>query len=146
MVVGTPDYFSRHPPFKTPRELTQHNCIPIRLPTHGGIWEFEKKEQELKVRVESQLVFNNIAMRLDAVLNGLGLAYMPEDLVERHVAAGRLVRVPADWCAPFPGIISTLRAGGRPRRRSRCSGMPCVMQADGAALHGKDSAVIRCSG
>jgi DNA-binding transcriptional LysR family regulator len=55
------------------------------------------------VRVEGQLVFNNIAMRLDAVLNGLGLAYMPENLVETHVAEGRLVRVLADWCAPFPG-------------------------------------------
>ena len=104
-VVGSPDYFVRHKRPKTPRDLTGHNCITIRLPTYGGIyaWEFEKKGQELKVRVEGQLVFNNIAMRLDAALKGLGLAYMPEDLVLSHVAEGRLIRVLADWCEPFPG-------------------------------------------
>ncbi len=104
-VVGSPPYFKGRPRPKTPRDLMQHNCITIRLPTYGGIyaWEFEKKGEELKVRVEGQLVFNNIAMRLDAALNGLGLDYMPEDLVLEHIASGRLVRVLADWCPPFPG-------------------------------------------
>lgn len=79
-VVGSPGYFSRYPKPKAPHELTGHHCINIRLPTYGGLypWEFEKKGQELKVRVEGQLVFNNIAMRLDAALKGLGLACMPE--------------------------------------------------------------------
>jgi len=57
----------------------------------------------LKVRVEGQLVFNNIGMRLDAALNGLGLAYMPEDLVQTHIAKGQLIRVLSDWCEPFSG-------------------------------------------
>jgi DNA-binding transcriptional LysR family regulator len=104
-VVGSPDYFARHRRPRTPRDLVQHNCITIRLPTYGGIfpWEFEKKGEELKVRVEGQLVFNNIAMRLDAALKGLGLAYMPEDLVRRYVDEGLLIRVLSDWCPPFPG-------------------------------------------
>ncbi|WP_101675088.1 LysR family transcriptional regulator [Alloalcanivorax mobilis] len=104
-VVGSPDYFARHQRPKTPRDLISHNCITIRLPTYGGIfpWEFEKKGVELKVRVEGQLIFNNIAMRLDAALKGLGLAYMPEDLVQTHVEAGRLTRVLSDWCPPIPG-------------------------------------------
>ncbi len=89
----------------TPRDLIRHNCITIRLPTYGGIfpWEFEKKGEELKVRVEGQLIFNNIGMRLDAALEGLGLAYMPEDLVQAHLRAGRLIRVLLDWCPRFPG-------------------------------------------
>jgi len=104
-VVGSPAYFQRHPKPKSPHDLTRHNCITIRLPTHGGIfaWEFEKKGQELKVRVEGQLVFNNIALRLGAALEGLGLAYMPEDLVRPHVQAGILVHVLQDWCPSFPG-------------------------------------------
>jgi DNA-binding transcriptional LysR family regulator len=104
-VVGSPKYFARHSRPKTPHDLIRHNCITIRLPTYGGIfaWEFEKKGEELKVRVEGQLVFNNIAMRLDAALKGLGLAYMPEDIVQAHVAKGRLVRVLSDWCPSFPG-------------------------------------------
>ena len=104
-VVGAPAYFSKRPRPKTPQDLTAHDCINIRLPTYGGIyaWEFEKRGRGLKVRVEGQLVFNNIALRLKAALAGLGLAYLPEDQVERHVADGRLVRVLADWCPPFAG-------------------------------------------
>ncbi|MOA38147.1 DNA-binding transcriptional activator GcvA [compost metagenome] len=75
------------------------------MPTYGNIlaWEFEKDGHELKVRVEGQMVFNNIAMRLDAVRRGLGLAYMPEDLVEDDIAQGKLIRVLDDWCMPFAG-------------------------------------------
>jgi len=104
-VVGSPAYFSRYPQPIIPNDLTTHNCITLRMPTHGGlyVWEFEKNGQELNVRIEGQLVFNNIAMRLEAALQGLGLAYMPEDLVQEHVAQGRLIRVLEDWCEPFSG-------------------------------------------
>ncbi|MBY5661812.1 LysR family transcriptional regulator [Rhizobium leguminosarum] len=104
-VVGAPTYFDTKPKPLTPQDLTDHNCINLRLPTYGSVyaWEFEKGGRELRVRVEGQLVFNNIALRLNAVLAGLGLAYMPEDLVEAHLAEGRLVRVLEDWCLPFSG-------------------------------------------
>ncbi len=104
-VVGAPSYFCQHPWPEVPEDLTEHNCIQIRMPTYGNIlaWEFEKDGHELKVRVEGQMVFNNIAMRLDAARRGLGLAYMPDDLVADDIATGRLVRVLEDWCAPFPG-------------------------------------------
>ncbi|AUW42903.1 LysR family transcriptional regulator [Rhizobium leguminosarum] len=104
-VVGSPAYFGTRPKPLTPQELTDHNCINLRLPTYGSVyaWEFEKDGRELRVRVEGQLVFNNIALRLNAVLAGLGLAYMPEDLVEAYLADGRLVRVLEDWCLPFSG-------------------------------------------
>src|SRR6185312_4146496 len=53
-VVGTPSYFARHPRPSTPRDLTAHACINLRLPTHGGFyaWEFEQRNRELNVRVE----------------------------------------------------------------------------------------------
>jgi len=104
-VVGAPAYLARHERPRTPQDLTDHACINIRLPTYGGlyVWEFEKDGRELKVRVEGQLVFNNIAVRLKAALAGFGLAYLPEDQVQGHLAEGRLVRVLADWCPPFPG-------------------------------------------
>jgi DNA-binding transcriptional LysR family regulator len=53
--------------------------------------------------VEGQLVFNQIGLRLNAVLAGFGLAYLPEDQVKTELADGRLIQVLADWCAPFPG-------------------------------------------
>ncbi|EJL58285.1 transcriptional regulator [Rhizobium sp. CF122] len=104
-VVGAPSYFREHLWPETPQDLTEHNCINMRLPTHGNIfaWEFEKDGRELRVRVEGQLVFNNLAMRRDAALRGLGLTYIPEDQVVDHLEKGELIRVLEDWCPPFPG-------------------------------------------
>jgi DNA-binding transcriptional LysR family regulator len=104
-VVGAPSYFATRRRPKTPQELTAHDCINLRLPTYGGLfaWEFEKNGHELKVRVEGQLVFNNIALRLNAALAGFGLTYLPEDMVKTHIAKRQLVRVLADWCPTFSG-------------------------------------------
>lgn len=104
-VVGSPTYLNKNPCPQTPQDLMSHNCINMRLPTHGNLfaWEFEQDGRELRVRVEGQTVFNNIGLRLDAVLNGLGLAYMPEDQVLSYFADGRLIRVLEEWCPPFPG-------------------------------------------
>ena len=104
-VVASPAYFASRPPPATPQELTMHNCINMRLPTHGGlyVWEFAKDGKEVNVRVEGQLVYNNLAMRLHAALAGLGLACIPEDTAAPHLAGGTLVRVLDDWSPPWPG-------------------------------------------
>lgn len=104
-VVGAPSYFAKQSPPKKPQDLTEHNCINLRLPTYGGLyaWEFEKGGRELRVRVEGQLVLNGTIQMLNAALAGFGLAYVPEDLAEPHVAAGRLKRVLEDWCPPYSG-------------------------------------------
>ncbi|MEB1611109.1 DNA-binding transcriptional LysR family regulator [Xanthomonas campestris] len=104
-VVGTPRYFADRPVPRTPHDLLRHNCINLRLPTHGGLlpWDFEKEGQEVKLRVAGQWVFNNSSSIVRAVLADQGLAYVPEDLVLRHVAAGRLIRVLDDWCDTYTG-------------------------------------------
>lgn len=104
-VVGAPAYFERYPLPDTPQDLMEHQCINIRLPTYGGLfpWDLEKDGREVNVRVDGQLVFNNIGMRLNSTLDGLGLAYMPEDQVLPYIADGRLIRVLEDWCPYFPG-------------------------------------------
>jgi DNA-binding transcriptional LysR family regulator len=104
-VVGAPSYFTRRPRPKKPQDLTAHDCIRFRLPTYGGLyaWEFEKRGRELKVRVDGQAVFNNIALQLNAAVGGVGLAYLPEDVVRPYLSDGRLIRVLDDWCPPFSG-------------------------------------------
>jgi DNA-binding transcriptional LysR family regulator len=104
-VAGSPSYFKNRAEPKKPQDLIDHNCIALRLPTHGGLyaWEFEKDGHELKVRVEGQLIFNTTAQILNAALAGLGLAYVPEGMAQPHLARGRLKRVLEDWCLPYPG-------------------------------------------
>jgi DNA-binding transcriptional LysR family regulator len=104
-VVGAPSYFARHPPPKTPHDLTDYLCINLRLSTMGGlyVWEFEREGREVKVRVDGRLTFNNSALALSAAVAGFGLANVMEDQVEAYLADGRLVRVLADWQPPFSG-------------------------------------------
>jgi DNA-binding transcriptional LysR family regulator len=104
-VVASPSYLKNRSEPKKPQELIGHNCIGLRLPTHGGLyaWEFEKAGRELKVRVEGQLIFNTTVQMLNAALAGLGLAYVPEGMAQPHLTRGRLKRVLEDWCLPYPG-------------------------------------------
>lgn len=105
VVVGSPDYMAGRAEPQTPRDLTQFDCITTRLPTYGGLyaWEFEKDGQEIRVRVEGQLIFNDVGQVLRATLDGYGLSFLFEDMVREHVAAGRLVTLLDDWTPPFSG-------------------------------------------
>src|SRR4051794_35362013 len=104
-VVGAPSYFAMRSEPQTPQDLVGHNCISLRLRTHGGLyaWEFEKDGRELRVHVQGQLVFNGTFEMLKAAVAGFGLAYVPEDVAQPHLATGRLKRVLGDWCPPYSG-------------------------------------------
>jgi len=98
-VVASPGYLADKPRPVTPQELTEHRCINLRLPTHGGLyaWDFEKDEQEFNVRVQGQTVFNNTFLMLQAAVDGMGFAYVPLDLAQPHIKQDRLVPVLEDW-------------------------------------------------
>jgi DNA-binding transcriptional LysR family regulator len=104
-VVGSPAYFAKRPSPRTPQDLTQHNCINLRLPAHRGVyaWEFERNGRDLRVPVEGQLMFNTAALMMNAALQGFGLAYLTEQQIQPYLESGELVRVLASWCPPFPG-------------------------------------------
>ncbi|WP_261642049.1 LysR family transcriptional regulator [Erwinia mallotivora] len=104
-VVAAPDYLARRGTPATPYELQHHNCINMRLPTLGGLynWEFSKDGKEIRVKVEGQLIFNNLASRIDAALSGMGIAYVPEDSVRKLTEEGKLASILEDWCEPFSG-------------------------------------------
>ena len=104
-VVASPAYLAGRSAPRVPQDLTAHGCINMRLPTHGGMyaWEFARAGEELQVHVEGQAIFNTTPQALQGALDGAGLAYVPDDLVGAHVAAGRLQGLLEDWCPVFPG-------------------------------------------
>ncbi|MDZ3992442.1 LysR family transcriptional regulator [Pseudomonas sp. Teo4] len=105
-MVASPDYFNGRAMPQSPEELGQQNCINLRLPTHGGCypWELSDGQREVQIRVNGQLTFNGTYPMLAAAMDGCGIAYLPEDLVREHVAAGRLVWVLEKWFPTFPGL------------------------------------------
>ncbi|WP_444438814.1 LysR family transcriptional regulator [Pseudomonas sp. A6] len=105
-IVGSPAYLKGRDLPRLPQDLTGHSCINLRLPTRGGMyaWELQKGKRELQVRVDGQVAFNGIYQILEAALDGYGLAYVPHELAQPHVDAGRLRYVLEDWFPTFPGL------------------------------------------
>jgi len=129
VAVASPDYLAGHGIPEHPQDLVRHRCINMRHETAGGLyaWEFEKDGQELRVRVDGQLTFNNSYAMIDAAVNGYGVAYVPEDIVERQIAAGSLVRVLDDWSPFFDGYFLYYP--------SRCQNLPAFKVIVDALRH-----------
>lgn len=104
-VIAAPSYFAAHSKPKTPRDLTDHNCINLRMRSSGGVyvWEFERNGQAVNVRVEGQITFNGAAPILEAVRSGHGIAYVMEDRAKPLLDSGAAVRVLESWCPWFEG-------------------------------------------
>ena len=107
VAVASPGYLAGHGVPKHPQDLVRHVCINMRHESAGGLyaWEFEKDGKELRVRVTGQLTFNNSYAMIDAAVNGYGIAYVPDDIVERQIKAGELVQVLDDWSPYFDGYF-----------------------------------------
>lgn len=103
--VASPAYLEKRRAPKVPQDLTQHNCINIRFPTSGGlyVWEFERRDRQVNVRVDGQATFNTSPHIVLAALDGLGIAFLPEEEFAPHIEEGRLIHVLQDWCPPFSG-------------------------------------------
>ena len=107
IAVGSPEYFAAHGKPQHPRDLLHHRCINIRHERSGSLyaWEFEKDGTELRVRVDGQLTFNETRSMIEPVINGYGIAYIPESTAEHHIASGDLVQVLDDWSPYFDGYF-----------------------------------------
>jgi len=105
VVVGSPAFFQRHPAPQKPEDLHDLPCIRHRFPSGSMYrWEFERGGIEQEIEVNGPLTLGDVSLMIGPALQGLGLAYVFEDMVSEHLAAGRLVQVLADWCPYYPGL------------------------------------------
>lgn len=105
VVVGAPGYFARHGRPEMPHEIDRHDCLTLRLPTHGGLlsWEFSHGSRTVVSHVSGRLVFNRNDLLLSAAVAGHGLAWLPEDLARDYVRSGQLETCLDDWSMTYPG-------------------------------------------
>lgn len=105
-IVAAPAYFASRQRPKSPRDLTNHQCLNFRHGSSGVYhWEFEKGRKSLAVSVNGPLIVDDVEVLIRAALDGGGLAFTLEEHVSAHLASGALVRVLEDWCPPFAGYF-----------------------------------------
>lgn len=123
-IVGSPAYFELHPKPKSPRDLVKHACINFRHGSAGVYrWEFEKGKKSLSVAVSGPLIVDDVELLLHAATDGVGLAFLSEDLAAPHLATGALVRVLEPWCQPYPGFFLYY-----PSRRQQPAALSALIQ------------------
>jgi DNA-binding transcriptional LysR family regulator len=124
-IVAAPRYFKTHKVPTRIEDLARHNCITLRL-AGGGIyaWELLDGERQVEVRVKGQVTFNGAYQMLNGALSGYGLAFLPEEMTQPHVEAGRLRRVMDDCCPSFPGLHAYY-----PSRRNSSKALRLVVEA-----------------
>lgn len=117
LIVGSPAYLARCGEPAAPQDLLQHDCIALQQAGGGRhAWELHDGQRDLQVQVDGQVRFNGVYQVLAAALDGQGLAFVPEDLAQPHIDAGRLRALLPAWCPVLPGLHvyhSNLRAPSR---------------------------------
>jgi DNA-binding transcriptional LysR family regulator len=114
IVAASPSYLAQHPAPRTPDDLHAHNCIRYRGQWDGAVhdWRFEHEGKELEVAVEGSLIVNNFDLALRAAVEGVGLAYLPQEWAAPFIADGRLLAVLQGWqprCPRFSLYYSSRR-------------------------------------
>ncbi len=105
IAVASADYVAAAGRPRTPEDLQAHRCIRQRLPSGKRYrWEFSKGRREVAVDVPGALSLDDSALMVDAALNGLGIAFVPEPFARDALDDGRLVLLLEDWSPPFEGL------------------------------------------
>lgn len=102
VVVATPAFLAERESPCVPSDLLSLACIRTRLPNGALLrWHFEAEGQSLQVDVDGPLTLDEASLARIAVLASVGIGYFMESDVREDIAAGRLVRLLADWTPPL---------------------------------------------
>ena len=103
VLVASPDYLATHGTPKTLDDLYQHSLIGVRISAgHGSEmqWEFKYKKELITFEPKSQLSINN-HLRLQAVLDGLGIAWIAYMSVADAIQSGKLVELLPEYAMTY---------------------------------------------
>jgi DNA-binding transcriptional LysR family regulator len=105
-VVGSPAYFTRRRPPRTPDDLGRHDCVQYRRAADGATieWPFQRAGKSLRISVDGRITVNDPELALRAAVDGLGIAYTIDSLAEPFLRSGQLVRALEEWSVSLEGL------------------------------------------
>ncbi len=105
LAVAAPTYLSSHGEPAAPEDLRHHRCIRQRLPSGKPYrWEFARGAHELAIDVPGVLTLDHNGLMVEAALDGLGIAFVPDSWARPALQDGRLRAVLEDWSPVLPGL------------------------------------------
>ena len=105
VAVASPAYLAARPAPTHPDDLHRHRCVRQRLPSGKPYrWEFAKHSQEIAIDVPGVLTLDHSGLMVEAAIDGLGIAFVPEHAASAALDAGRLKIVLEDWSPAIPGL------------------------------------------
>lgn len=106
-LVATPEYLAKNGTPQTLQDLTQHQCVCVRMPTSEGlfVWEFRSPDSQeiIKFTPNGRLVVNNNFLAKKACLSHLGLALMPKDRMAKELERGEVVELLPEYAMHYDG-------------------------------------------
>ncbi|ESK48170.1 hypothetical protein P255_02813 [Acinetobacter brisouii CIP 110357] len=106
VVVATPEHFRRYGFPETPKDLSLHPCISYQLEDGNTYqWEFWMNNKQVLHKPEGQWVFSDSYMEVAAARMGLGLAYVPKELVTEDLDQGNLIQVLKPFSHHYEGLF-----------------------------------------
>ena len=99
VLVGTPTYFQQHGTPQRPQDLSGHACLRHKFCATGKLeaWPLRLEPGESEPALRTPLVSTTIESLNHVVHEGLGIACLPDYMVNQAVGAGRLQRVLDDY-------------------------------------------------
>ena len=113
VLVASPNYLKERKTPNTPADLAGHDCIAFVLV--GLTWNFVGASGLMSVDVQARYTVNDSRILLDAAIEGLGIAVLPEFLAREPLKNGELVEVMPNYPV-MPLWFKTLVPSHRARK------------------------------
>ena len=97
LLCATPQYLAGHGMPKQPEDLREHSCIYLGETPADARWKFRQGSKTVTVGVRGRYAANHTGVRLDAVLQHIGIGSLPYFTARQVLEEGRVVQVLPEW-------------------------------------------------
>ena len=105
ITVASPSYLANRQSPRTPDDLKNHRCIRIRFPSGKPYrWEFSKRGRAQSVEVSGPMTLDHAGLMAEAAVDGMGIAYVMDQVAKPYLDSGKLIAVLDDWCPQIDGL------------------------------------------
>jgi len=108
LLCASPAYLDAHGTPAEPRDLARHECLYLGETVDDNRWHFRRGTETQSLDVRGRYIANHAGARLDAALQDLGIASLPQFAAANALRHGDLVQVLADWefeARPYMGPV-----------------------------------------